>query len=350
MVGPVEALGSPRAPGYRQGRVESASGGPIPHGPRCLSSPGARSCQTARVGVTKFSSTDAFLVVDLDGAERADGVVRLAPKVLPDGAATMARSRTYSWALLGERISGASAGINAAAEDRDAAISAFVGEVAGELTIAGLALEPGKGLTAEDLAALRASDNRSVLHAGLTAELLGAGIAAVADVALGGLAGATAVVEGAAEATGAVSAALATSGVEVVATGDGPAVAATPADLLVCGSKLGLVDHELADVLPQRAVVACGAAPVTAKGLAVAGRRGIVVMADFLSLAAPLLALRPPPDATAESLRADADARLRGIATGVLGHADGPYLGAAYRAEEFLRTWRDELPFGRPLA
>jgi hypothetical protein len=34
----------------------------------------------------------------------------------------------------------------------------------------------------------------------------------------------------------------------------------------------------------------------------------------------------------------------------VLDHADGPLLGACYRAEAFLRTWRDTLPFGRPLA
>ena len=32
----------------------------------------------------RLSSTDAFLIVDLDGAVRADGVVRAAPKVLTD--------------------------------------------------------------------------------------------------------------------------------------------------------------------------------------------------------------------------------------------------------------------------
>ncbi|HNI34929.1 MAG TPA: hypothetical protein PLV93_05985, partial [Microthrixaceae bacterium] len=34
----------------------------------------------------------------------------------------------------------------------------------------------------------------------------------------------------------------------------------------------------------------------------------------------------------------------------LLPHDEGPYLGACYAAEEFLRTWSDELPFGRPLA
>ncbi|MBS1838847.1 MAG: hypothetical protein JST64_14225, partial [Actinobacteria bacterium] len=128
------------------------------------------------------------------------------------------------------------------------------------------------------------------------------------------------------------------------------AIAATSADLLVCGSKLGLVDHELAERLPQRAVVACGPAPVTAKGLAVATRRGITVTADFLTLAGPLLSFHPSPGATRDTVRDDVDARIRAIASEVAAHPEGPYLGAAYRAEEFLRTWRDELPFGRPLA
>jgi hypothetical protein len=34
----------------------------------------------------------------------------------------------------------------------------------------------------------------------------------------------------------------------------------------------------------------------------------------------------------------------------VLEHEKGPLLAACYRAETFLRTWRETLPFGRPLA
>ena len=32
-----------------------------------------------------------------------------------------------------------------------------------------------------------------------------------------------------------------------------------------------------------------------------------------------------------------------------VGHADGAFMAACYAAEEFLRSWQDELPFGRPL-
>jgi hypothetical protein len=302
------------------------------------------------VALQKLSSTDAFVVTDLAGAAHADGVVRWAKKVLQDGARTMARSRTYSWALLEQQVSGASAGISAAPEDRDAAIAAFVAELQDPVAAGALSLDAGKGIAAGDLTALQELDRRSPLRIEIGDELLGIGIAAAADVALGGLSGATVVVEGAGAASESVAAALTGGGAEVVATGDGAEVATTASDLLVCGSKLGVVDHELAAVLPQRAVVPCGVAPVTAKGLAVARRRDIVVVADFLSLLGPLLAFRPDEGATADSLRAAADERVRSIATEVADHEEGAYLGAAYRAEAFLSSWQESLPFGRPLA
>ena len=64
----------------------------------------------------KLSTTDAFVVVDLPDAPVAAGVVRLAPKVLIDGATWLARSQTYQFAVFGRKASGASAGINAAAD------------------------------------------------------------------------------------------------------------------------------------------------------------------------------------------------------------------------------------------
>jgi len=310
------------------------------------------------VGLQKLSSIDGFVIVDLDGAAHADGIVRCAKKVLIDGARTMARSRTYSWALLERQVSGASAGINAVPEDRDAAVRAFVDEVKGQIDSASLLLDPGKGVTAEDLAPLCAVDGRVPLDDGLDTDLLAVGVAAAADVASGGISGTSVVIEGAGPAGEAVAAELTAAGATVVATGDGPDVPRTDSDVLVCGSKLGLVDHELAEVLPQRVIVPCAPAPVTAKGLAVASRRGIVVMADFLTVLGPLLGLRPdagsdgnPIDSPdPDDLRAVVDRRVRQLATDVLDHPDGPYLGAAYLAEEFLRTWRDPLPFGRPLA
>lgn len=302
------------------------------------------------MALQKLTGTDAFVVTDLPGAQRADGVVRWAKKVLQDGARTMARSRSYSWALLEQRVSGASAGISAAPEERDAAVAAFVAEMQQQVSSGELSFDAGKGVSPGDLTALTELDQRSPLQSVLADELLGIGIASSAAAALGGLDGVRAVVEGGGAKEEPIVAALVAEGAQVVATGDGPHVAVTDADLLVCGSKLGLVDHDLAAELPQRAIVACGVAPVTAKGLAVAGRKGVVVVADFLSLLGPLLSFRPAPEDTEDSLRSAAADVVTSISTEVLDHEEGPYLGAAYRAERFLGTWQDPLPFGRPLA
>jgi len=302
------------------------------------------------VALQKLTGTDAFVFTDLPGAEHADGLVRCARKVLQDGARTMARSRTYSWALLERKVSGASAGINAAPEDRDAAIAGFVSEMQQAVASGSLSLDAGKGVLPGDLTALAELDRRSPLRLVDGDELLGIGIAAASTAALGGLAGIRAVIEGGGTAADAIAAALVTEGAEVVASGDGAQVATTAADLLVCGSKLGLIDHQLAAELPHRAIVPCGIAPLTAKGMAVAQRRGIVVVADFLSLLGPLVSFRPAEGATGDSLRVDAAEVVSSIAGEVLGHDDGPYLGAAYRAEAFLATWQEQLPFGRPLA
>ena len=45
-----------------------------------------------------------------------------------------------------------------------------------------------------------------------------------------------------------------------------------------------------------------------------------------------------------------AGARIGALASDLVTHDDGPLLAGCYRAEAFLSTWRDELPFGRPLA
>ena len=81
------------------------------------------------------------------------------------------------------------------------------------------------------------------------------------------------------------------------------------------------------------------------------------MLADFVWLAAPLFAAWPGElaglegdAATPEAVEAAALATIAELvqATGV--HPEGAFLGACHHAESFLRTWRDELPFGRPLA
>ena len=42
--------------------------------------------------------------------------------------------------------------------------------------------------------------------------------------------------------------------------------------------------------------------------------------------------------------------RIAEVVTELAGSPDGLFLAACARAETFLRSWQDTLPFGRPLA
>ena len=77
--------------------------------------------------VDKLTSADGFVVTDLDDAATSVGIVRLAPKVLRDGAQLLARSVTYAFASFGiAGHGGASGAINAKPDGRDEAVAAFL--------------------------------------------------------------------------------------------------------------------------------------------------------------------------------------------------------------------------------
>ena len=294
--------------------------------------------------ITKLTNVDAFVVIDLDGADRATGIVRWAKKVLQDGATNLARHVTYAAASLELQVSGASAGINSAPDDRAGAITGFAEEVAAM----GVRLDAGKGVAASDLEALTAVDDRSPLHHDLHDQLLAVGQVAALRAARGDLSGLTVAVEanvaGVAELTAALSSAGAT--VESVAAG----TLDSTCDVLCVGSKTGVVDHENVVSVKATTILPVAPLPITARGLATATRAGITVLPDFLTLAGPLLAACPAEDADSASILAAAEAQVGAAVADVLGHAEGPLLGACERAERFLLTWRDELPFGRPIA
>ncbi|HEY9556646.1 MAG TPA: Glu/Leu/Phe/Val dehydrogenase dimerization domain-containing protein, partial [Acidimicrobiales bacterium] len=126
--------------------------------------------------IQKLTSTDGFIAFDLDGAP-AVGVVRLAPKVLRDGAELLARSTTYAAASFGLNVGGGSAGINAKPEGRDAALAAFLEEAAPLVESGRWLPTPGVGLSADDLAALAKADERGTAA---SADLAGQGAIAAA--------------------------------------------------------------------------------------------------------------------------------------------------------------------------
>lgn len=280
--------------------------------------------------VEKLSGTDGFVVVDLDDATTSVGVVRLAPKVLRDGAELLARTVTYAFAAFGvSGHGGASGAINAKPEARDEAIAAFVDEVRAPAESGALVLTPGVGLTDEDLAPL----GWATPDAGLTAE----GALAAAKVA-GPLDWRTAAVVGPGPVAEAASAQLTAAGATVA-----EARFDAPCDVLFVAGKAGVLDHATAEGVQASLVVPLTSVPVTARALAVLKRAGRTVVPDFLSTAAPLLAAHDPAGG-------DPVQRVRDTTIALAEAGDGMWLAAVDRAEAHLATWTDAKPFGRPLA
>ena len=186
--------------------------------------------------VQKLESTDGFLLFDLDGAERSAGVARLAPKVLNDSAELLARSVTYSFAAFGLQMSGASAGINAKPEGRDAAIAAFIEEVKPLVASGALTLHASTGLSDSDLAALGTDppDPALTAHSAIAA----------AEATLGTLDGKTVAVIGPGPVADTARLTASDKGATVA---DDSGIDATADALLVAG-KTGVIDHEAAEL------------------------------------------------------------------------------------------------------
>ena len=333
----------------------------------------------------KLTTVDAFVIDDLDDAPLSAGIVRLAPKLLVDGASWLARSQTYQFASFERRVGGASAGINSPADARAEAIAAFVAEFSSDA--ATTIVDAGKGLGATEIAELHAADPRPAGFLEQAPALRVEGIVAAAELALGGLDSRTVAIEGfdaaglelarmlvargahvtalsTASGTarseagfdiGTLADAFAAHGADLVNQLGVDAAAAwalfgTRTDALFVGSKAGALDHKGAEHVKAGVVVPTGAMPVSAKALAMLSRSGVVVLPDFIVTAGPLAAW-PLDGAAAPTDLAGAARELVGGALGeVLGHERGALLAACERAEAFLLSWRDALPFGRPIA
>lgn len=283
----------------------------------------------------KLTSTDGFIVFDLDDAP-ALGVVRMAPKVLRDGAELLARSTTYAAASFGLQLRGGSGGINAKPDDKGAALAAFVDEVRDMVGDDRWLPGPGVGLSAGDLAALPRADQRS---AAFDPTAAGESAVAAALGALGSLDSRRIAVVG----TGPVADAATASATANGATAEAQAAFDADCDVLLVAGKAGVLEHDLAATVKATIVVPLTPVPVTARALAVLGRAGAVVVPDYLAGAGPMLdAFDPDGGDPMERVHASVAALAE----------EGPnlWMAAALRAEDFLRTWQPELPFGRPLA
>ena len=337
--------------------------------------------------IHKFQTTEAFIAIDLDGAEASSGPVRWAKKILQGGAKDLARSQTYTYAALGMQRGGASAGISAPPDQRAEAITAFIEEM-GALVADGTYLpDAAKGVGADDLDGLRGDDLRDTARLGEFADRCdGLSAAVSADHAVGldgktvaidgfegigawiadGVVGRGARVTAISTATGTVTnpdgfavadltEAVATHGADCVSelgeVGHPKAVFGSGADVVFAGSKTGIVDHVIAEQLSGcAAVVAAGRLHLTARGLAVLRRAGVAAPADFVSLAGSTLAAWGDLNRSDDEILAGVREDVGDLCDEHRGHDDGLLLAACYHAEDFLLQWQSELPFGRPLA
>lgn len=345
---------------------------------------------THNVGVPlrKLTTTEAFVVSDFADAP-AVGIVRLAPKVLQRGAWEMARSATYQAALCGLKLSGASAGINSPADTKADAAAAFVEELSDDLSNGQLFVSPGKGIPADARAAFADADQRPADFLASQSAVHAASVIAAADAAAGGLDGKTVAIEGfgdtgpdllsAALGQGATITSVSTTagfvalpdsvdGNDVAAAwtehgpgmvdhlSNGDASAAHMAfgaacDVLLIGSKMGTLNHKGTDFVKASTVVAHSEVPYTTKAAVQLGRAGVTVVPDVVSLSGSLRVAFDAPDGEADvDLAAAASESTSALVESLKSHPDGLLMGAFLTAEDFLRTWQDTLPFGRPFA
>ena len=284
--------------------------------------------------IQKLAKANGFLIVDLPDAQLSVGPTRLAPKILQDGAEMQARSVTYSFASFGVQHSGGSAGINAKPDERDDAITAYMEEVAPLLAEGRWLTWPGTGVTAADLAPIRAGDARPLDDPDL---LVAGAVAAAGAMRDGGLDGADIGLVGSGQLIDAARAVLVDQGAAIV---DGDTDAAC--DVLFVAGKAGAIDHDGAASVRAKIVAPLTPLAVTAKAYAALRRADITYVPDFVALAAPLLA-------ALDADNGDAVTRVRELAAALASEGPGAWLAACGLAEAFLQTWQESLPFGRPI-
>lgn len=309
--------------------------------------------------VQKLKTVDGFVVRDFTDAP-SSGIIRRGRKILERSATDLARSATYAFAFHGVQRSGASAGLNAEGDDESPALIALMTELLDEVVVGKLQLLPAKGIDGNELTeAMRAASDGAgetpVFDVDDRADVLAGGVVAATTWALGGqLDGRRIFIEG--DDTDpihqALSEAVIAAGATIVETraeeGKPWTVWATEADAMLVGSRPGAMNHQGAELLNVKAVVPWAPIPVTTKALAVMIGRTITYVPDFVSAAGPLVADHLAMSEGDPAARF-ADAVLEGLTA--LDVGDDPlFIAASRRAETFLASWQEKLPFGRPLA
>lgn len=276
-------------------------------------------------------------MIDVAGASKAIGPVRLAKKVLQRTTEDYIRHATYALALHEIDGCGGAAALNhdRAAEDQTP-IETFAEELSTWAASASFVATTGLGIGASEIG--------PTLHASaaMSAELIAASAAACIPAD--------------------------TSTIVIVSDGDEPTVRnhlassatvsvipewatalTTGADVLLARGKTGSLNHDVASESNVGRIISLDPLLTTPRGLAVASRQGSIIVPDFLSASGAYLAAL----STSGSLDELVDEITRSTHAAVERIGDvgvGMFVRASELAEDHLRTWTSALPFGRPLA
>jgi glutamate dehydrogenase (NAD(P)+) len=349
--------------------------------------------------IIELSSVPGFVVFDMPGAAMSAGGTRLAPDVSVAEVTLLARAMTYKYGVLGVRVGGAKAGVRGDPSDRaDKAtlMARFCAEIKPMADEGRLLTGPDMGTAEEDFAPLR--ERRAVPGAisavvdGVPFEdvLTGYGVAAAAEAALdGGWDGRSVAIEGFGKVGGGVAREVVRRGGRVVAVSTLAGCVASPAgldvewllalrrehgddcvthyglpvwpparlfgevdaDVVVPGTRPGAIDARVAGALPASVRVIAPAAnvPYTAAGAEVLRERGITALPDFVCNSGAVLGYRSAPDAEPAEVLVAVGSTIGELTGELLGHPDGPLVGAFERAAGFVRGWWGEPP-GPPFA
>ncbi len=278
----------------------------------------------------KLNSVDGYTVVDVPAATRLVGPVRCARKVLPRTTIDLVRHVTYTCAVHQLDASGAAAALNHdRASDDQSPIAAFANELATWAQTRNFTGSTGIGIGNDEAG--------STLPVSTEAAAAATIAAAVASVPGGAE---TIVIVSDAEEEALVSA-LGDASTSIEA--DLATALASGADAVLVRGTTGDLNHDVVAQANAKTIIGLQPLTTTARGLAVAGRAGAIIVPDFISAAGPVLA--------ALGHRAEHIGEMTSSVMDALrGHGVDLYVAACERAETHLQTLTNELPFGRPLA
>ena len=279
---------------------------------------------------TTFETVDAYAIIDVPDAEVTLGPVRCARKVLERTTVDLVRHATYAAAVHERVASGAAVALNHDRTSGDAdGFDRFGAELGRWADGSGFRAVDGLGLDLGEVGLELPTPNPPAAN-------VRSAVAAAGD-----LTGRTVLVS-APEPDDTLTGALARAGAESVREEPDLATALTTGcDVLFVRARTGDLHHDVLGARAAATIVALTPLATTARGLAVATRAGSTIVPDFVTAGGQYLAALGIDDiegATRSAIERLGDA--------------GPdaFVRACELAEDHLRSWAPDLPFGRPLA